>query len=154
MQYQVYIRITSRRLLYASTQHSLFTRMSSASCPSQRCWASSQLISHPSIKQAGKPSAMCRDKGSTKGKGLFSLLPNQWTGFAFDRVNHDMARHSERPRDIVSSCFKRAKWRLFRGYHRMHVAASGGSVPGSKRTNKLAVSCRKRHHWPNPLPNA
>lgn len=36
----------------------------------------------------------------------------------------------------------------------MHVAVSGGSVPGSKRTNRLAVSCRERHHWPKPLPNA
>lgn len=36
----------------------------------------------------------------------------------------------------------------------MHVAASGRSVPGAKRTNRLAVSCRKRHYWPKQLPNA
>lgn len=138
----------------ASMEHRLFTRMFFASCPSQCCWASSQLISHPSHQASRLAISNVQGQGQYKGQRHFSLLPNQWTGLAFDRINRDMARHSERLREIFSSCLERAKWRLFRGYHRMHVTASGGSVPGSKRTNRLAVSCRERHHWPKQRPNA
>ena len=39
----------------------------------------------------------------------------------------------------------------------MHVAVSGGAVPGAKMnkgTNRWAFSQRQRHHWPKQLPNA
>jgi hypothetical protein len=82
------------------------------------------------------------------------LLPNQETDFVCDGMNGDIARHRKQHRGIVSNCFKEAEYCLLRGYHGMHVAASGGSVPGAKWTNKLAVSRRQHHYWPKQLPNA
>ncbi|KAL7927630.1 hypothetical protein ACQKWADRAFT_9140 [Trichoderma austrokoningii] len=148
--------ITSRRLWYAAMELRLFTRTFSASCPSQCCWASSQLISHPSIKQAGRlATSNVQGQGQYKRTmGFFPCCPISGRILPFLEASHDMVRHSERPREVVSSCLKRAKWRLLRGYHGMHVAVSGGSVPGSKRANGQAVSCRERHHWPKQLPNA